>query len=324
MDISIIGYDPVGAWEKSAASVEELPKFKNPAGITWINVDGLDDTGAISGLAEFFRIHPLTVEDILSTEQRPKLEEFDRYLFISIRAVSRSMDGDICFDQLSLVVLKDAVISFQGSPGDVFNGIRRRILDNVGRIRKMGTDYLAYVLMDSVVDGYFSVLEHIGTAIENFEERAADDSDSAFIPDIQQIKRQLLHVRRVIWPLRESLSLLLRLESPLLNGEMDPFFKDLYENSIQAAETIETYRELVSGIMEVNLSAVSARMNKVMKVLTIISTLFIPLTFIVGVYGMNFKYMPELEYRYAYPVTWGLMIAIVAGMLIFFKRRDWF
>ncbi|MDR1128386.1 MAG: magnesium/cobalt transporter CorA [Treponema sp.] len=324
MDISIIGYDPIGAWKKSAATVDELLEFRNPAGITWINVDGLDDAGAISGLAEFFKIHPLTVEDILSTEQRPKVEEFERYLFISIKAVTRNADGDICFDQASFVVLKDAVISFQGMPGDPFGGIRRRILDNAGRIRKMGADYLAYVLMDSIVDKYFLILEHIGTAIENFEERAADDSDTAFIPDIQKIKQQLLHVRRIVWPLRESLSLLLRLESPLLSNEIEPFFKDLHENSIQAAETIETYRELVSGIMEVNLSAVSARMNKVMKVLTIISTLFIPLTFIVGVYGMNFKFMPELEYRYAYPITWGVMLAIVVGMLVLFKRRNWF
>lgn len=324
MDLSIIGYDPIGAWKKTSATVEELLKFKNPAGITWINVDGLDDAGAINQLAESFRIHPLTVEDILNTEQRPKLEEFERYLFISLKALSRKPDGNLDFDQISLVVLKDTVISFQEFPGDSFEGIRRRILNNGGRIRKLGADYLAYVLMDSIVDEYFSVLEHIGANIEDFEDRAMNDSDSTFIPDIQAVKQQLLHVRRIIWPLRESLSLLLKLESPLLSGELEPFFKDLYENVIQAAETMETYRELVSGVMEVNLSAVSARMNKVMKVLTIISTLFIPLTFIVGVYGMNFRFMPELEYRYAYPITWGVMLVIAAGMLIFFKRRGWF
>ncbi|MDR2786196.1 MAG: magnesium/cobalt transporter CorA [Treponema sp.] len=324
MDLSIIGYDPIGAWKKTSATVEELLKFKNPAGITWINVDGLDDAGAINQLAESFRIHPLTVEDIVNTEQRPKLEEFERYLFISLKALSRKPDGNLDFDQISLVVLKDTVISFQEFPGDSFEGIRRRILNNGGRIRKLGADYLAYVLMDSIVDEYFSVLEHIGANIEDFEDRAMNDSDSTFIPDIQAVKQQLLHVRRIIWPLRESLSLLLKLESPLLSGELEPFFKDLYENVIQAAETMETYRELVSGVMEVNLSAVSARMNKVMKVLTIISTLFIPLTFIVGVYGMNFRFMPELEYRYAYPITWGVMLVIAAGMLIFFKRRGWF
>jgi magnesium transporter len=324
MDLSIIGYDPVGAWKKTAATIAELLKFRNPAGITWINVDGLDNIEAINTLAESFKIHPLTVEDILNTEQRPKVEEFDHYLFLSFKAINRKADGELIFDQVSLVVLKDTVISFQEFPGDSFEGIRKRILNNGGRIRKMEADYLAYVLMDSVVDEYFSMLEHIGVRIEDFEERAMNDSDSTFIPDIQKVKQQLLHARRVIWPLRESLSLLLRLESPLLRREMEPFFKDLYENAIQAAETLETYRELISGVMEVNLSAVSARLNKVMKVLTIISTLFIPLTFIVGVYGMNFRFMPELDYRYAYPITWGVMLVIAVGMLIFFKRRDWF
>ena len=324
MDLSIICYDPVGAWKKTAAAVDELLEFKNPAGITWINVDGLDDAGAINRLAEFFRIHPLTVEDILNMEQRPKLEEFEHYLFISFKAIGRKPDGELDFDQVSLVILKDVVISFQEFPVDSFEGIRRRILGGGGRIRKLGAEYLAYILMDSVVDEYFSILEHIGVSIEDFEDRAMNDSDNAFIPDIQAVKQQLLHVRRIIRPLRESLSLLLKLESPLLSGELEPFFKDLYENVIKAAETLEIYRELVSGVMEVNLSAVSARLNKVMKVLTIISTLFIPLTFVVGVYGMNFRFMPELEYRYAYPITWGVMLIIAIGMLIFFKRRDWF
>ncbi|MDR3336030.1 MAG: magnesium/cobalt transporter CorA [Treponema sp.] len=344
MDLSIIGYDPVGSWKQTAATVEELLSYKNPAGITWINVDGLDNFEAIHRLAEVYNIHALTVEDILNTEQRPKVEEFDHYLFISFKAISRKEDRppvpaeggsregkrfalpekDLIFDQVSLVIREDTVISFQELPGDPFDGIRKRILNNIGRVRKMGADYLSYVLMDAVVDEYFSILEHIGVRIEDFEDRAVDDRDANFIPELQKIKQQLLHIRRVIWPLRESLSLLLKMESPLLNDELDPFFKDLYENVIQAAETVETYRELVSGVMEVNFSVVSARMNNVMKVLTIISTLFIPLTFIVGVYGMNFKYMPELDYPYAYAITWGIMLLIAGGMLIFFKRRDWF
>jgi magnesium transporter len=329
MDLSIIGYDPVGSWKKTAATVDELLNFQNPAGITWINVDGLNDPAAINRLAEVYKIHPLTVEDILNTGQRPKVEEFEHYLFISFKAIRRKGTDaadrdDLVFDQVSLVVRENTVISFQELPGDPFDGIRKRILNNGGRVRKMGSDYLAYVLMDAVVDEYFSTLEHIGAEIENFEDRAVDDRDDNFIPDLQKIKQQLLHVRRVIWPLRESLSLLLKLESPLLSAELGPFFKDLYENVIQAAETVETYRELTSGVMEVNLSVVSARMNKVMKVLTIISTLFIPLTFIVGVYGMNFAHMPELGYRYAYPITWGIMLLIAGGMIMFFKRRDWF
>jgi magnesium transporter len=175
-----------------------------------------------------------------------------------------------------------------------------------------------------VVDEYFLVLDALGGNIEKFEERAADEDDRGFIPEIQNTKQKLLHIRRTIWPLRESLSLLLKMDSTLLSSDLMPFFKDLQENAVQAAETVETYRELIAGVIEVNLSVMSIRMNNVMKVLTIISTLFIPLTFIVGVYGMNFANMPELSYPYAYPITWGVMIAIVLGMLYFFKRRHWF
>ncbi|MDR2740655.1 MAG: magnesium/cobalt transporter CorA [Treponema sp.] len=323
MELSIIGYDPAGSWTRTAATVDELLTYKNPAGITWINVDGTDDNNAITRLAEVYRIHPLTIEDILDAEQRPKVEEFDHYLFISLKSISQK-DGELIFDHVSMVIQESTVISFQGLPEDSFDGIRKRIMNNVGRIRRLGTDYLSYLLMDSVVDEYFIVLDALGDTIENFEERAVNDNDPGFIPDIQKTKQKLLQMRRTIWPLRESLSLLLRMDSSLLSGDLMPFFKDLQENAIQAAETVETYRELMAGVMEVNLSVVSNRMNGVMKVLTIISTLFIPLTFIVGVYGMNFINMPELHYRYAYPVVWGVMIVIALGMLYFFKRRHWF
>jgi magnesium transporter len=325
MALSIIGYDPAGSWRETAATVDELLAFKNPAGITWITIDGPGNTDAINQLAERYRIHPLTVEDILNTEQRPKVEEFEHYLFICLKAIHES-DGEVKLDQISMVIQDDTVISFRvGETGrDIFEGTRKRILGATNRARRMGTDYLVYGLMDSVVDEYFSTLEFLGAGIEDFEERAVDEGDSKFINDIQKIRQQLLRVRRAIWPLRDSLSFISRMDTPLIRDELDPFFKDLHENVIQAAETLEVYRELVSGIMEVNLSSVSNRMNKVMKVLTIISTVFIPLTFVVGVYGMNFAFMPELHYRYAYPITWGVMLLIAGGMIVYFKRKDWF
>jgi magnesium transporter len=219
--------------------------------------------------------------------------------------------------------MKNTVITFQVLPGDSFDGIRKRILNNGGRLRKMGADYLAYAIMDVVVKDYSTILDEMEGAIELFEERAIDVEDHAFIGDLQRMKQNLLRVRRVIWPLRENLSLLLHTETELLNEETRPFFKDVYDGVIQTAETLEIYRELLAGAMEINLSAVSNRMNSVMKVLTIISTIFIPLTFIVGVYGMNFRFMPELEVPYAYPLIWGIMIAVVAGMLLLFRRRRW-
>jgi magnesium transporter len=320
-----MGCDSSGAWKYGAVAVEKLPEWKNPGGVTWIAVDGTGEAAAIHALADMYKIHALTVEDILNTEQRPKVEEFENYVFICLKAIKLDTAGDIVLEQVSLVIGENTVLSFHtGDSGDPFEQIRRRISGNSGRTRRAGTDYLAWALMDSVVDEYFSVLEKLGSVLEDFEDRAVDEGDRAFTGDLQQTKRKLLRVRRAIWPLRESLSLIIRLDNPLLGSELAPFFRDLYENLMQAAETLEVYRELVSGLMEVNLNAVSNRMNKVMKVLTVISTVFIPLTFIAGVYGMNFRFMPELEMRYAYPVTWGVMAAIAGGMLIVFKKKDWF
>jgi magnesium transporter len=323
MALSIIGYDPVGAWISTADTVDELLKHRNPAGISWININGLKDSAAITRLAEIYRIHPLTVEDILNTEHRPKLEDFEDYVFFTLKAVYTQPQGELEFEQISLIFTENTVITFQEKPGDPFDRIRRRIMNNVGRIRRMGADYLAYALIDSAVDEYFHVLDVFGLGLEQFEERAVDENDQTFISDIQRGKQKLLEIRRIVWPLRESLSLLARLDSPLINDELDPFLRDLQGNAIQAAETVESYRELIAGVMEVNLSSVSNRMNKVMKVLTIISTIFIPLTFIVGVYGMNFAHMPELGIPYGYPLTWGVMILIALGMIFFFKRRRW-
>ncbi|MDR1301815.1 MAG: magnesium/cobalt transporter CorA [Treponema sp.] len=322
MDCSIIGYDPVSAWRKTANTVEELLSCRNTGELTWIHINEFNEPLAIQTLVKTFGIHPLTVEDILGIEQRPKAEEFADYLFITLKAITRK-NGEISLDQISLILTHDTVITFQHIPGDSFEVIRRRILNNIGRIRKMGSDYLAYAIIDSVVDEYFVALDTLGTSIEDFEERALDENDMSLISDLQKVKQTLIKIRRIMWPLRESLISLPRLDSNLINPELEPFLKDLQDNVIQVLETLETYQELLTGVMEVNLSLLSNRMNKVMKVLTIISTIFIPLTFIVGVYGMNFAYMPELQYPYAYPITWGLMVLIAVGMLLFFKRRHW-
>ncbi|MDR2634059.1 MAG: magnesium/cobalt transporter CorA [Treponema sp.] len=322
MDCFIIGYDPVGAWMKTSDTVADVLAYRNTGGLSWIHINGLTGPSALQPLTETFNIHPLTVEDILDTEQRPKAEEFAGYLFIILKAILPH-EAEITFDQISLILTQDTVITFQERPGDLFKGIRRRILDNIGRIRRMGADYLAYGILDSVVDEYFLALDSLGKRVEDFEERALDENDVSLIADLQKIKQTLIRIRRIIWPLRESLTSLVHLDSTLINLELEPFLKDLQDNVIQVVETLETYRDLLTGVMEVNLSALSNRMNKVMKVLTIISTIFIPLTFIVGVYGMNFAYMPELNFPYAYPITWGVMVLIAAGMLWFFKRRHW-
>ncbi|MDR3146874.1 MAG: magnesium/cobalt transporter CorA [Treponema sp.] len=324
MDLSLIGYDPAGAWIKNEASVDALLRHRNPAGLTWINMSGLDAAAEINRLAEIFHIHPLTVEDIQDINHRPKVEEFDDYLFVVLKAIGvGGQDGELDLEQISLVITENTVITFQEKPGDYFDGIRKRILNNAGRIRRMGSIYLVWAIMDAVVDRYFVFLDTIGTGIEEFEERAVDEKDQNIIPDIQRLKQNLLRIRRVVWPLRENVQSMGRMDSGWIPVELAPFFKDLHDNVIQAAESVETYRELIAGVIEVNLSAVSNRMNNVMKVLTIISTIFIPLTFIVGVYGMNFAYMPELKFPLAYPIVWAVMLLIALGMLIFFKIRRW-
>jgi magnesium transporter len=319
--VNIIGYDPAGAWEHGAGTIEEILRYRNPAGITWIDMDRLDN-GLLADMAKTFLIHPLTVEDILDTQQRPKAEEFDDYLFITFKAIHQKSGGPI-FEQISIILKEDLVLTFQEQPGDNFDGIRKRIRDNAGRIRRLGADYLAYALMDAVVDEYFFALDALGDEIEAFEDRAADDRDVDFIPDIQKTKQKLFTMRKSIWPLRDSVSHIIHSESSVLRNELEPFLKDLYDHVLQATETVESYRELVAGVMEVNLSAVSNGMNRIMKMLTIISTIFIPLTFIVGVYGMNFDVMPELRFSFGYPAVMGIMLLVAAWMLIFFKRRRW-
>lgn len=322
MQLSIIGYNPNTAWKQTADTVDELLSYQTPSGVTWINVDGMENADVINRLAEIYHIHPLTVEDIRDTNQRPKIEEFDDYIFITFKAVNRASENN--FEQISIALMQDTLISFQEVPGDSFDPIRRRILDNAGRIRKMGADYLAYAVIDSMVDEYALLLDDTSTEIETLEERALDVNDDTFMPDLQKLKCSLIQIRKIALPLRESLNILQHIETPLVKRSTRPFFKDIHDNVIQTMESIEGYRELLAGVMEIHLATMSNRMNKVMNVLTVISTIFIPLTFIAGVYGMNFKFMPELEMKYAYFIVWGIMIIIAVGMIIFFKRRKWF
>jgi magnesium transporter len=324
MKLSVVGYDPVSYWNREASSVEELTALRNPSGITWINVTGLSNHMALKTLAESLRIHPLTLEDILNTEERPKAEEFDEYIFFSMKIISWNDDGGPQFEQISFIVKDDnTLISFQEKPNALYQLIFRKITNNNSRVRKMGVDFLAYEMMDIIVDSYFAVLDRMGNNIEEFELRAMDESDNDFMSDLQKSKQSLMQIRRAIWPLRENISFVIRLEDSFISDDLDPFFKDLQDNVAQIIETVETNRELLEGILDVNLSAISNRMNKIMKVLTMVSTIFIPLTFIAGVYGMNFRNMPELEYRYAYPISIGVMLLIALGMIILFKKKKW-
>lgn len=322
--LDIIDYGEDHVVEREDVEIEECVRLLARPGITWINVNGIHETKLIETLGERFGLHPLTIEDIVNTTQRPKMEEFDDYIFIVVRMLYYSKERDeVANEQVSLIVGPEYVISFQERSEDVFEAVRARIRNNKGRLRKMKADYLAYALMDCVVDGYFLILEKLGEEIEALEDEIVESPESNTMQRIHYLKREVLHIRKSVWPLREEIAALLRSESPIIQEPTYAYFRDVHDHAIRIIDTVETYRDMLMGMHDTYLTAVSNRMNEVMKLLTIIATIFIPLTFVVGVYGMNFYNMPELSWRYGYLGVWTAMAAIVLGMIAYFRRKGW-
>jgi magnesium transporter len=311
-----------------AAEIEaEVLYFQPPeaAEKRWINVDGLHDTGLIERIGRIFRIHPLTLEDIVNTLQRPKIDDHDHYLFLVLKmlhydAISRHVTAE----QVSFLLLDGCLLSFQEVEWDVFNSVRDRLRRGRGRIRKMGCDYLVYALIDAVVDHYYLILEALGAEIDRLEDDMLAEPDAAFMNRIHALKKEMIFLRKQVWPLRELIATLDREPPDLIQPETAIYLRDVYDHTIQVIDTIESYRDLLSSLLDLYLSSVSHRMNEVIKVLTIIATIFIPITFVAGIYGMNFKYMPELEWRWGYAAVWGLMAIIVVLLMLYFKRKKWF
>lgn len=319
--ITLIDYDEQNFQEKQVSSIEECFEFKETPTITWINIDGIHEVDVVEKLGKHFDLHPLSLEDILDTNQRPKFEDFEKYLFIVLKMLSYG--DEIEEEQVSLVLGENFVISFQERVGDVFEPIRDRIRNSKGRIRKSGADYLCYSLMDAVVDNYFSILERIGDKIESMEEKLISAPTQKTLQQIHKLKREMIILRKSIWPLRELINGLQRNESSLIGETTGIYLRDTYDHTIQVIDTVESLRDVVSGMLDIYLSSISNSMNAVMKVLTIIATIFIPLTFIAGIYGMNFRYMPELEWRWAYPLVLVVMGIVAIGMLIYFRKKKW-
>jgi magnesium transporter len=322
--ITIIEYDEYYSKEE-VVEIHDYSFFREKPTVTWINVDGLHDTKIMEQIGNIFNLHPLILEDILNTDQRSKVEDMGDYIYIVLRMFYKSEDknGIVKSEQVSLVLGNNFVISFQEKPGDVFNPIRDRIKNAKGRIRKAGADFLAYCLIDSIVDYYFIVLESLDEKIELFEDALACNPDRNLLLDIQNLKREMIFFRKFVWPLRETISLLERSDSTLIQESTNIYFKDIYDHIIQVIETTETFREILSGMLDIYLSSVSNKMNEIMKALTIIATIFMPLSFIVGIYGMNFKYMPELEWRFGYFMVWSIILAVASIMLIYFRKKKW-
>ncbi|HIH11039.1 TPA: magnesium/cobalt transporter CorA [Candidatus Woesearchaeota archaeon] len=323
--ISLLDYNKTRLTEKTVTLVEECYPYKNQPTVTWINVDGVHDAETIEKMGKHFGFHPLLLEDIMNTEQRPKVDDFDEFIFIIVKMLNYPIKGgELAIEQVSFILGKNFVISLQEeAKWDVFNSVRERLRKGKGKIRNLGPDYLAYSLLDAVVDNYFSVLEKIAEEVEDLEEEVIGNPGPATIQNIHQLKQKLIHLRKSVWPLREVIGSLERSESKLIKKSTELYLRDVYDHAVQIIDNVETYMEMLAGITDIYLSSLSNKMNEVMKVLTIIGTIFIPLTFIVGVYGMNFDYMPELNWEYGYFVTMGIMLVISVIMLYYFRRKKW-
>jgi len=322
--IRILDYDEVGFEEEEAKTIEESFSFRDKPTVTWINIDGLHEVEIIEKLGSHFGLHPLLLEDILNTDQRPKMEDYGDYIFVVLKMLYPGENRDeIETEQVSLILGSNFVISFQEREGDVFGPIRDRIRKNKGRIRKTGSDYLAYTLLDAIVDNYFQILENVGGKIEDTEQQLATNPSPETLQYIRELKNEMIFLRKSIWPLRELINGLERCESTLIHESTGAYLRDVYDHTIQIIDTVESYRDMISGMVDIYLSSISNKMNEVMKVLTIFASIFIPLTFVAGIYGMNFEFMPELKWHWGYFALLAVMALIGISLVFYFKRKRW-
>jgi magnesium transporter len=324
VSISVMHYDAETLMEKPLSRVEEALPLLRPDTTTWVNIDGIHDIAFMEDIGLHFGIHPLTLEDVLNTTQRPKAEDFEKYLYIVMKMLDfDSREGLITSEQISLIVGEHVLITFQEAAGDVFEPVRDRIRKGKGRIRAAGCDYLAYALIDAIVDNYFVILEKIGERLEAVETGLDKHTDVRILDAIHILRGELIYLRKQVWPLREIIAHLQKDGTPFIGEGTAPFMRDVHDHTIQTMDTIESYRDILSGMQDLYLSIISNRMNEIMKVLTIIATIFIPISFITGVYGMNFSHMPELTWRWGYAFVWLVIISVVIGMLIWFRHKKW-
>ena len=321
--ISIIDYDQDHLEENKVDTIEECFAYKDTPTVTWIDIEGIHDVAVMEKIGEYFGLHPLILEDIMNSEQRPKMDDLDDVVFIVAKMLYYDENQtEITIEQISFVLGQSFVLSFQERSQDVFAPVRERIRKAKGRIRSMGPDYLVYALLDGIVDHYFVVLETFGEMIETMEDELLSQPSSDTLETIHGMKKELISLRKSVWPLREVIGSLERGEPQLIREKTQVFIRDLYDHTIQVMETVETYRDMMAGIQDLYLSSISNKMNEVMKILTIVATIFIPLTFIAGVYGMNFAFMPELKWRWGYPVIWAVMGLITCIMIYYMKKTE--
>ncbi|MEN9501011.1 MAG: magnesium/cobalt transporter CorA [Pseudomonadota bacterium] len=319
--IRLFEYDAEQFTEIVAPSEEQCQAATHNQLQDWLDISGTYDVKTVSRLGEIFGLHPLALEDILNSGQRPKLDFHEQYTFLILN-LPYWIDGDIVLEQVNLFIGNGHLLSFCSNSA-AFEPVRERLRKGMGRIRGRGVEYLLYTLVDVVIDSAFPLLEAFGEHIEDLEEQVLSNPNKRLLNQLHDLKRDLLLLRRALWPQREVLSRLIQHDGDLVNTELRPYFSDCYDHAVQIIDLIETYREMLSGMFDIYLSSLSNRMNDIMRVLTIVGTIFIPLTFIVGVYGMNFENMPELHWHYGYYDVWGIMLVLAIAMLAAFKWRKW-
>lgn len=323
--ITLIDYTESEIRERQGGDIGDFLPFTDDPTTTWLNVDGLEQTQVIARFGEYLELHPLLLEDLVNTQQRPKIEDYGDYLFIVLKMLEYDeAHRTVRTEQVSLVLGAHYVVSFQeGISGDVFDPVRNHLRNGLGRLRKAGADYLAYSLMDAIVDNYFTILEKMDDEIEDIEEELVSDPSPETLQAIHRLKREMIMLRRSVWPLREAIHVLERSESPLIQQSTNLYLRDVYDHTIEVIDTIETMRDILSGMVDIYLSGIGNRMNEIMKVLTIFGAIFIPLTFLAGVYGMNFHFMPELGWRWGYGGFWIIALLIAGWLLLYFRRKKW-
>lgn len=328
--ITLAHYNESKYEQITISKISKIESYLDEKSVTWLNIAGIHDIELLQEIGNYFHIHPLVLEDIVNTDQRAKSEEYDEYQYVVIRKLNfPDKANELESDQISFILFKNLLISFQEDNLPIFESIYNRLKVDGNRIRKYGTDYLMYVLIDNVVDGYFDVLDRFGDKLEDLEDQIMDGPEKDTMQGIQHLRRELIFFRKSVWPLRDMLNNLYRLDTPLIDASMRIYLRDVYDHSIHVIDTIENYRDMVMSLTDTYMSSVSNRMNEIMKVLTIIATIFIPLTFIVGLYGMNFNTsvspfnMPELKFYYGYPAVWLVMIIVAIIMIIYFRRKKW-
>ena len=322
--IDVIDYDKEHFIEKQNVSIEECVKLKAQPSLTWINIHGIYDSNSVQTIGTHFGLHPLMLEDIMSKEQRSKLDDYKDNIYLIIRMLKYNTEKEqIQDEQVSIVLGKTYVISFVGLDADIFEPVRNRLRNKDSRIRSQGVDYLAYSLIDLIVDHYFEILEKVDQQLEDLQEQLIKRPSTNTLVTIQNTKRKISHLRKAIWPIREVISHFRRLESPLVQESTKIYIQDVYDHTIQTIDTIEGFRDIVSGMFDIYLSNINLRMNEIMKVLTIVATIFVPLTFVASLYGMNFDYIPGLHSRWGYYICLLVMAVMAMGMLVFFRRKKW-